>query len=187
MYSKEYIKSIIKPISKNWSEAWFNNYYKIIEYFSKHDTCDNKYNFHHVIPVHVSVDENSTTFKRRAQAIAYHDEKYNIIDNVVKLPIKMHVIAHYCLAKATMNKKDINSFMILHGDFTRDFYSMTMHDVEELSNLVHESGFPNSSEHYMTIDEMKRQQQEYRHEYSKKIRENQKKYLKNLKNNNKID
>ena len=108
------------------------------------------------------------------QKLEKHDKLFDIKDNVVKLPIKWHVIAHYCLAMATLREDDINSFFTLVGDYSKPIQNYTFFDVQTLAQLVEENAQPNSINHYVTQKERKELYKEQQKEYKKKWEEEHK-------------
>lgn len=150
-------------INKNY----FATYIAIYKYYKENETinCD-KFNHHHFVPINYG--KEILNEKNRYHTIEKHDEIFNIKDNVVKLPIKWHVIAHYCLAMATLREDDVNSFFTLVGDYSKPIKSYTFDDVLELAQLIEENAEPNKIDHYMTLSEHKEYYKQKQKEYNKR-------------------
>jgi threonine aldolase len=145
--------------------------------------------------------------KNRYHTIEKLDESYNPNDNVCKLRILYHVLAHYYLAKSmvgTVYEYDsLNAFCTLINDYSRPLNSYTLEEVKEIGILIEENTEPNQIDHYVTQSERKemynKQQKEYKEkwneehkeeieerkrkqrEYAKQKREEYKNYMKNKK------
>ena len=197
MYTDEQIEQFFNKYIKN--KNYFGTYVAIYKYFMENETDSDRFNHHHFVPCNIT--KESLQEKNRYHTIETHDKLFDIKDNIVKLPIKWHVIAHYCLAMATLREDDINSFFTLVGDYSKPIQNYTFDDVQNLAQLVEENATPNSIDHYVTqherkemykeqqkvykeqwkkdhideIEERKRQQREY----AKKMREEFKKNAKN--------
>ena len=200
MYTDEQIEHFFGKYIKN--KNYFGTYVAIYKYFMENETNSNRFNHHHFVPCNIT--KESLQEKNRYHTIEKHDKLFDIKDNVVKLPIKWHVIAHYCLAMATLREDDINSFFTLVGDYSKPIQNYTFDDVQNLAQLVEENATPNLIDHYVTQSERKElykeQQKEYKkkweeehadeieerkrkqREYAKKMREEFKKNVKNKRN-----
>ena len=165
MLNRKQIKEILKPfLIVNC--VWFNKYLDLMEEMIEHypQSC-NKYNYHHLIPV--SIYKNIKGLKNRAQAINGADETFTVENNIVKLPIYYHVIAHYYLYKCSnynLNNTAYNDmkraflgFMSL--DKRADEYSMQ--EVIACAKDFHNQSQDTISEHYLSQDERKEMTQQY--------------------------
>ena len=167
MYTDEQIDQFFGKHIKN--KNYFGTYVAIYKYFMENETDNNKFNHHHFVPCNIT--KESLQEKNRYHTIEKHDKLFDIKDNVVKLPIKWHVIAHYCLAMATLREDDINSFFTLVGDYSKPIQNYTFDDVQTLAQLVEENAQPNSINHYVTQNERKELYKEQQKEYKKKWEE----------------
>lgn len=167
MYTDEQIEQFFGKHIKN--KNYFGTYVAIYKYFMENETDSNKFNHHHFVPCNIT--KESLQEKNRYHTIEKHDKLFDIKDNVVKLPIKWHVIAHYCLAMATLREDDINSFFTLVGDYSKPIQNYTFDDVQNLAQLVEENAQPNSIDHYVTQNERKEMYKEQQKEYKKKWEE----------------
>ena len=170
MYTDEQIEQFFSKHIKN--KNYFGTYVAIYKYFMENETDSNKFNHHHFVPCNITKEVLQE--KNRYHTIEKHDKLFDIKDNVVKLPIKWHVIAHYCLAMATLREDDINSFFTLVGDYSKPIQNYTFFDVQTLAQLVEENAQPNSIDHYITQNERKEMYKEQQKEYKKKWEEEHK-------------
>ena len=132
-----------------------------------------KFNHHHFFP--------SFIFKQlMGEKNSYHtieklDESYKPSDNVCKLRILYHVLAHYYLAlamKGTVYEFDANNaFYTLVGNYSKNINNYTLEEVKELGRLIEENAQPNSINHYVTQNERKELYKEQQKEYKKKWKE----------------
>ena len=167
MYTDEQIEQFFGKHIKN--KNYFGTYVAIYKYFMENKTDSNRFNHHHFVPCNIT--KESLQEKNRYHTIEKHDKLFDVKDNVVKLPIKWHVIAHYCLAMATLREDDINSFFTLVGDYSKPIQNYTFDDVQNLAQLVEENATPNSIDHYVTQSERKEMYKEQQKEYKKKWEE----------------
>jgi hypothetical protein len=171
MYNDEEIEKLFE--NHIVDETYFKKYVDIYKYFKINETKDDRFNFHHFFPVNYG--KEILNEKNRYHTIKKHDEFYAIENNVVKLPIKWHIIAHYILAKATFRKDDINSFFTLIGNYDRNIESYSFNEVESLAELIEENSEPNQTEHYMTQSEtkeyLKQKQKDYMEDWAEKHEE----------------
>ena len=170
MYTDEQIEQFFGKYIKN--KNYFGTYVAIYKYFMENKTDSNRFNHHHFVPCNIT--KESLQEKNRYNTIEKHDKLFDIKDNVVKLPIKWHVIAHYCLAMATLREDDINSFFTLVGDYSKPIQNYTFDDVQTLAQLVEENATPNSIDYYVTQSERKEMYREQQKEYKKKWKEERK-------------
>lgn len=187
MYTKEQLKDLLKERIKDFEQ--FDKYYAIYQYHFQNNSSieTKKYHFHHCIPVNVT--KQNLNKKNRRQVIAEHDNKYNVEDNIVKLPIKWHIVAHYVFALATKNIDDINAFYTLVEDFETNINSYTFDSVVDLAKIIEENAKPNSKKQYMTVEQVKKQikqkQNNYKQELKQKMKPRQEEYKKQLKEHKK--
>lgn len=167
MYTDKQIEQFFGKYIKN--KNYFGTYVAIYKYFMENETDSNRFNHHHFVPCNIT--KESLQEKNRYHTIEKHDKLFDVKDNVVKLPIKWHVIAHYCLAMATLREDDINSFFTLVGDYSKPIQNYTFDDVQNLAQLVEENATPNSIDHYVTQSERKEMYKEQQKEYKKKWEE----------------
>ena len=166
MYTDEQIEQFFGKHIKN--KNYFGTYVAIYKYFMENETDSNRFNHHHFVPCNIT--KESLQEKNRYHTIEKHDKLFDIKDNVVKLPIKWHVIAHYCLAMATLREDDINSFFTLVGDYSKPIQNYTFDDVQNLAQLVEENAQSNSIDHYITLSERKEL-------YKQTAKDNKEKYI----------
>ena len=125
--------------------------------------------------------------KNRYHTIEKLDEFYKPNDNVCKLRILYHVLAHYYLAMAfrgTVYEFDAyKAFCTLINDYSRPLSSYTLEEVKEIGRLIEENAEPNQIDHYVTQSErkeyFKQKQKEYvenwKKEHEEEIKERQRK------------
>ncbi len=162
MYSDERIGEIFKGIVPNDedSKAWFDAYTNIYKQSFLNPTKSDKFNYHHFFCsfLYKTVDD-SIEKKNRYHTIDKLDEKYSPLDNVCKLRILCHVLAHYYLGMALRNTEWAvdarNAFFVLVGDYNRSIESYSLEEVKELGRLVEENSLPNTVNRYMTQSERK--------------------------------
>lgn len=160
MYNSEFIK---KELGCNSSEA-LDKYIKICQFYQEHPTKIIRSQYHHIIPVFITrINKN---LKNRIQAEQLHDEIYNPQDNVVLLPGKYHLLAHYYLGKAMRTKEAINSFQIFIGDYIESIENYTENQVKELGQMYEDTCQPNKFKQYLTYKE--------KENFYKNLTENQK-------------
>ena len=170
MYTDLQIKDIFDGYI--YDKDYFERYVSIYKYYKTHDCESDRYNFHHFFPCNYT--KEILERKNRYWTIEEHDKIYSIEDNIVKLPVKWHVIAHFCLAMATNRKDDINSFYTLVGDYNKDIYSYKFDDVQDLAQLVEENATPNTIDHYVTQSERKEMYKEQQKSYREQWKEEHK-------------
>lgn len=173
MYDDDKIKDMFASYIVN--EEYFQKYVDVYKCFKSNDTESLKYNFHHFFPVNYGKEIMNE--KNRYHSIEKHDELYSIEDNVVKLPIKWHVISHYYLAKATYRENDINSFFALIGDYSRSLDSYSVDEVLNIADMVEEVADFNKVDHYMTLSERKAYLKEKNCEFKEKYKSENKDYI----------
>ena len=170
MYTDEQIEKFFNKYITN--KNYFATYVVIYKYFMENITDCDKFNHHHFVPCNFTKEYLQE--KNRYHTIEKHDEIFYIKDNVVKLPIKWHVIAHYCLAMATLRDDDINSFFTLIGDYSKPIKLYTFDDVLELSQMIEENAEPNKINRYVTQSERKEIYKEQQKVYKEKWKEEHK-------------
>lgn len=165
MFKNKYNKSDIK-----YSE-YFNAYVNIYKQSFIRPCKSDKYNFHHFFPSFLYRD--SIGAKNRYHTIEILDENYSPNDNVCKLRVLYHILAHYYLAmsmQGTVYEIDsTNAFYTLIGDYSRKINSYSLEEVIELGRLIEENSVPNTIDHYITMSERKEL-------YKQTAKENKKKY-----------
>jgi hypothetical protein len=175
MYTDEQIEELFKnkynlfdPQCKQYLDAYINIYKQ-----SFINPCQSdKYNFHHFFPSFIY--KQIIGEKNRYHTIEKLDEMYKPNDNVCKLRILYHILAHYYLAmalKGTMYEFDANNvFFTLIGDYSRKIETYTFDEVKEIGRLIEENALPNQIDHYVTQSERK--------ELCKQsVKENKEKYM----------
>lgn len=175
MYSDEQIMKMFDNIipKDDESQMYFNFYVNIYKWSFQHPTQSDKYNFHHFYCSFLAKNDSDIMGKNRYWTIQKLDEKYVPNDNVCKLRILYHVMAHYYLAMSLRNtiyEVDArNSFFTLIGDYSRPFESYTVEEIEELGRMIEETAEPNKFDRYMTQNEvkeyMKFKNEEYKENY----------------------
>lgn len=209
MYTDEQIEEMFKdkynlfdPQCKQYLDAYINIYKQSFINPCKSD----KFHHHHLFPSFIY--KQMIGEKNRYHTIEKLDETFKPNDNVCKLRILYHVLAHYYLAMAlrgTVYEYDsLNAFCTLINDYSRPLSSYTLEEIKEIGRLIEENTSPNQIDHYITQSERKEiykeQQKEYKEkwkeehkdeieerkrqqrEYAKKMREEYKKKLKEKQN-----
>ena len=180
MYTDEQINEMFKdkyntidPLCKDCLDAYIHFYKRSFT----HPCKSNKFHMHHFFPSFIY--KQMIGEKNRYYTIEKLDEAYSPNDNVCKLRILYHVLAHYCLAKAmkgTVYEFDANNaFYTLIGDYSRNIDSYTYEEVKEISRLIEENAEPNKIDHYMTQSEtkehFKQKQKDYMEDWEEKHEE----------------
>ena len=178
MYTDEQIDELFKNKipQDNELQAYFSAYVNIYKCSFTRPTKSNKYNFHHLYCSFLAKSDWGE--KNRYHTIERLDEFYKPNDNVCKLRILYHVIAHWCLGMALRNTPfEIdarNAFFTLIGDYSRNIESYTFDEVKELGRLVEENTEPNKIDHYVTQSERKEMYKEQQKAYKEKWKEEHK-------------
>lgn len=188
MYTDERINEIFKdkyntidPQCKEYLDAYINIYKQSFINPCKSD----KFHHHHFFPSFIY--KQMIGEKNRYHTIEKLDEFYKPNDNVCKLRILYHVLAHYYLAmafKGTVYEFDANNaFCTLINDYSRPLSSYTLEEIKEIGRLIEENAEPNQIDHYVTQSErkeyFKQKQKEYvenwKKEHEEEIKERQRK------------
>lgn len=176
MYTDEQITEMFKDKyntidsqCKEYLDAYINIYKQ-----SFIRPCESdKFNHHHFFPSFIF--KQLIGEKNRYHTIEKLDESYKPCDNVCKLRILYHVLAHYYLAlamKGTVYEFDANNaFYKLVGNYLKNINDYTLEEVKELGKLIEENAQPNSIDHYVTQSERKELYKEQQKEYKKKWEE----------------
>lgn len=178
MYTDEQIDELFKNKipQDNESQAYFSAYVNIYKCSFTRPTKSDKYNFHHLYCSFLAKSDWGE--KNRYHTIERLDEFYKPNDNVCKLRILYHVIAHWCLGMALRNTPfEIdarNAFFTLVSDYSRNIESYTFDEVKELGRLVEENTEPNKIDHYITQNERKEMYKEQQKSYKEKWKEEHK-------------
>lgn len=172
MYDDNQINDMFGKYIKD--NEYFKTYVSIYKYFKENEMDGNKFHYHHFYPSFLRKIENDEFLKNRYHAIEKLDNDYDPDDNVVKLPIKWHVIAHYCLGLALRTTDAENSFYVLIGDYSKSIESYTFDDVDNLARLIEENAMSNSLNQYMTQRDKKEMYKSKQKEYQNKWNEEHK-------------
>jgi hypothetical protein len=111
------------------SDHWLNRYLKIVSHFIENPP-DNDYEVHHILP--------------KALFPEYQKEKWNL----VKLPLRHHYLAHYCLVKAIKHKKISYAFICMNS-LNKNYTNSTLYALSRLqisTMLSYYNSFENMSE-----------------------------------------
>ena len=179
MYTDEQINEMFKdkyntidPLCKDCLDAYIHFYKRSFT----HPCKSNKFHMHHLFPSFIY--KQMIGEKNRYHTIEKLDESYNPNDNVCKLRILYHVLAHYCLAKAmkgTVYEFDANNaFYTLIGDYSKNIDSYTYEEVNEIGKLIEENTEPNKIDHYVIQSERKEMYKEQQKAYKEKWKEEHK-------------
>lgn len=179
MYTDEQINEMFKdkynaidPLCKDYLDTYIHFYKRSFTHPCKSD----KFHMHHFFPSFIY--KQMIGEKNRYHTIEKLDESYNPNDNVCKLRILYHVLAHYCLAKAmkgTVYEFDANNaFYTLIGDYSKNIDSYTYEEVNEIGRLIEENAEPNQIDHYVTQSERKEMYKEQQRVYKEKWKEEHK-------------
>ena len=179
MYTDEQIEEMFKdkyntidPQCKEYLDAYINIYKQSFINSCKSD----KFHNHHLFPSFIY--KQMIGEKNRYHTIEKLDETYNPNNNVCKLRILYHVLAHYYLAmalKGTVYEFDsLNAFCTLINDYSRPLSSYTLDEVKEIGRLIEENAEPNQIDHYVTQSERKEMYKEQQKAYKEKWKEEHK-------------
>ena len=179
MYTDEQIDEMFKdkyntidPLCKDYLDTYIHFYKRSFTHPCKLD----KFHMHHFFPSFIY--KQMIGEKNRYHTIEKLDESYNPKNNVCKLRILYHVLAHYCLAKAmkgTVYEFDANNaFYTLIGDYSKNIDSYTYEEVNEIGRLIEENTEPNKIDHYVTQSERKEMYKEQQKAYKEKWKEEHK-------------
>jgi len=179
MYTDEQITEMFKdrynifdPQCKEYLDAYINIYKQ-----SFIRPCESdKFNHHHFFPSFIF--KQLIGEKNRYHTIEKLDESYKPSDNVCKLRILYHILAHYYLAKAmkgTIYEFDANNaFYTLVGDYSKNINDYTLDEIKEIGRLIEENAEPNKIDHYVTQSERKEMYKEQQKAYKEKWNEEHK-------------
>ena len=180
MYTDEQIKEMFKnkyntidSQCKEYLDAYINIYKQSFINPCKSD----KFHHHHLFPSFIY--KQMIGEKNRYHTVEKLDETFKPNDNVCKLRILYHVLAHYYLAMAlrgTVYEYDsLNAFCTLINDYSRPLSSYTYEEVNEIGRLIEENAEPNKIDHYMTQSEtkehFKQKQKDYMEDWEEKHEE----------------
>lgn len=179
MYTDEQINEMFKdkynlfdPQCKQYLDAYINIYKQSFKNPCKSD----KFHHHHLFPSFIY--KQMIGEKNRYHTIEKLDETFKPNDNVCKLRILYHVLAHYYLAMAlrgTVYEYDsLNAFCTLINDYSRPLSSYTLDEIKEIGRLIEENSEPNQIDHYVTQNERKEMYKEQQNAYKEKWKEEHK-------------
>ena len=179
MYTDEQIDEMFKnkynlfdPLCKQYLDAYINIYKQSFINPCKSD----KFHHHHLFPSFIY--KQMIGEKNRYHTIEKLDETFKPNDNVCKLRILYHVLAHYYLAMAlrgTVYEYDsLNAFCTLINDYSRPLSSYTLEEIKEIGRLIEENTPPNQIDHYVTQSERKEMYKEQQKTYKEKWKEEHK-------------
>lgn len=179
MYTDEQINEMFKDKynlfdsqCKQYLDAYINIYKQSFTNSCKSD----KFHHHHFFPSFIY--KQMIGEKNRYHTIEKLDETFKPNDNVCKLRILYHVLAHYYLAMAlrgTIYEYDsLNAFCTLINDYSRPLNSYTLDEVKELGRLIEENAEPNKIDHYVTQSKRKEMYKEQQKTYKEKWNEEHK-------------
>ena len=179
MYTDEQIEEMFKdkyntidPQCKQYLDAYINIYKQSFINPCKSD----KFHHHHLFPSFIY--KQIIWEKNRYHTIEKLDKTYNPNNNVCKLRILYHVLAHYYLAmalKGTVYEFDsLNAFCTLINDYSRPLSSYTLDEVKEIGRLIEENAEPNQIDYYVTQSERKEMYKEQQNAYKEKWKEEHK-------------
>ena len=179
MYTDEQINEMFKdkynlfdPQCKEYLDAYINIYKQSFINPCKSD----KFHHHHLFPSFIY--KQMIGEKNRYHTIEKLDETFKPNDNVCKLRILYHVLAHYYLAMAmrgTVYEFDAsNAFLTLINNYSRPLSSYTLDEVKEIGRLIEENAEPNQIDHYVNQAERKEMYKEQQKAYKEKWKEEHK-------------
>ena len=179
MYTDEQINNLFEnkynkfdPLCKQYLDAYINIYKQSFV----HPCESDKFHHHHLFPSFIY--KQMIGEKNRYHTIEKLDETFKPNDNVCKLRILYHVLAHYYLAMAlrgTVYEYDsLNAFCTLINDYSRPLSSYTLEEIKEIGRLIEENTSPNQIDHYVTQSERKEMYKEQQKEYKEKWKEEHK-------------
>ena len=171
MFKDKY--NLFDPQCKQYLDAYINIYKQS---FINPCTSD-KFHHHHLFPSFIY--KQLVGEKNRYHTIEKLDETFKPNDNVCKLRILYHVLAHYYLAMAlrgTVYEFDANNaFHTLVNDYSKNINSYTLEEVKEMGRLIEENTPPNQIDHYMTQSEtkeyLKQKKKDYMEDWAEKHEE----------------
>lgn len=176
MYTDEQITEMFKDkynTIDSQCKEYLDTYINIYKQSFIRPCESDKFNHHHFFPSFIF--KQLIGEKNRYHTIEKLDESYKPSDNVCKLRILYHVLAHYYLAlamKGTVYEFDANNaFYTLVGNYSKNINDYTLEEVKELGRLIEENATPNSIDHYVTQSERKELYKEQQKEYKKKWEE----------------
>ena len=179
MYTDEQIEEMFKdkynlfdPQCKQYLDAYINIYKQSFITPCKSD----KFHHHHFFPSFIY--KQMIGEKNRYHTIEKLDETFKPNDNVCKLRILYHVLAHYYLAMALRGTVyeyySLNAFCTLINDYSRPLSSYTLDEIKEIGRLIEENAEPNQIDHYVTQSERKEMYKEQQKAYKEKWNEEHK-------------
>lgn len=179
MYTDEQIDEMFKDKyntidsqCKEYLDAYINIYKQSFINPCKSD----KFHHHHLFPSFIY--KQMIGEKNRYHTIEKLDETFKPNDNVCKLRILYHVLAHYYLAmslRGTVYEFDANNaFYTLVNNYSKNINSYTLDEIKELGRLIEENTPPNQIDHYVTSSERKEMYKGQQKAYKEKWKEEHK-------------
>lgn len=159
----EYFESIRNEKNSEWIDKYF-------EYLSdKENLSAEKYRKHHIIPCFSFKDENHKT---RKETLPLANKVEN---NIIKLSVYNHIIAHYCLWKIFNNEDSRRAVYLMYEKSNLDYLSEN--EIKEFAKIQEECAKEN-----MTEEELKENKSKtdkiYQENNKEKISKNKKIYYK---------
>lgn len=147
VFSNE-VLNYFESIRNEENSIWIDKYFGYLS--DEENISAEKYNGHHIIPCFVFKDK---THKNRKETLILGDE---FDGNLIKLSVRNHLLAHYCLWKIFDNFDSKISFQRMCGGTNKYTKELSEKELKEISKLQEECAKKNKTE-----DELR--------EYNKKI------------------
>ena len=169
IFSKE-ILDYYENLRTSENSEWIDKYFEILS--SSSNITSMKFEKHHIIPCFVFKDSVNKT---RDKTKVFADK---IKENIIKLSIYNHIIAHYCLWKIFNNEDSRKPIYILCGN--EDIKNIDELKIKEIAKIQEECAKEN-----MTDEEKAMKNKIRRIKWYNEHKEEQKEYNKNYKQKNK--
>jgi hypothetical protein len=137
------------------NSVWIDKYFKVLSDTSNFDAS--KYNIHHIIPCFTFKDK---THKIRKETRIFADK---IKENLIKLSVYNHILAHYCLWRIFKTNDSKNPVILMCNN--KYIESLTENQIKEIAKLQEEIAKEN-----MTDEEKRMYEKKYREEHKKKMK-----------------
>ena len=114
VFSKEVLE-YFESIRNEENSVWIDEYFERLS--DKENLTAEKYNGHHIIPCFSFKDENHKT---RKETLPLANKVEN---NIIKLSVYNHIIAHYCLWKIFNNEDSRRAVYLMYEKRNLDYLS----------------------------------------------------------------
>ena len=166
VFSKEVLE-YFESIRTEENSIWIDKYFEYLSYES--NLTAEKYRKHHIIPCFSFKDENHKT---RKETLPLANKVEN---NIIKLSVYNHIIAHYCLWKIFNNEDSRRAVYLMYEKCNLDYLSEN--EIKEFAKIQEECAKENMTEEELKENKSKTDKK-YQENNKEKISKNKKIYYK---------